>query len=396
VPDDESNSEISLDDIRKLIETARLLHFVCAPLPIASAIRPAEADLRGFTRLFRVVSAMLQNLADSYIDYLCSTGHIVARRFEKVLPWREALAGLGYEPEKILHFTQVMLGLPRRRRSSGQNLPSGAEAVLPGMQAPCAYLIANTDRTNLVTQIEISPQMLSIHMYALNRSTPEWRSAVPGYVKSSVKAQSIKYFAFELSKYKKLLHAKSFVYDFQLRYVASLLKPVEPVLESTNGQLGGASEPRPPAAVYSSDSEVDEANNASDCSESSDPDAAEHGHISGANRGSGSRGTVAQQLHVHIDLMSFFAELAEQRYFSTRFSSRRLVRTRLPLTHREIYEYFLSHSERYHFYTDGCRPTTACPGSGPQGGKLPLSSVCSDITTHSGCYRLYEGAVADG
>ncbi|KAJ2105136.1 hypothetical protein GGI16_002478, partial [Coemansia sp. S142-1] len=396
VPDDESNSEISLDDIRKLIETARLLHFVCAPLPIASAIRPAEADLRGFTRLFRVVSAMLQNLADSYIDYLCSTGHIVARRFEKVLPWREALAGLGYEPERILHFTQVMLGLPRRRRSSGQNLPSGAEAVLPGMQAPCAYLIANTDRTNLVTQIEVSPQLLSIHMYALNRSTPEWRSAVPGYVKSSVKAQSIKYFAFELSKYKKLLHAKSFVYDFQLRYVASLLKPVEPVLESTNGQLRGASELQPPAAVYSSDSEADEANNASDCSESSDPDAAEHGHFSGANRGSGSRGTVAQQLHVHIDLMSFFAELAEQRYFSTRFSSRRLVRTRLPLTHREIYEYFLSHSERYHFYTDGCRPTTASPGSGPQGGKLPLSTVCSDVTTHSGCYRLYEGAVADG
>ncbi|KAJ2059640.1 hypothetical protein GGI17_004286 [Coemansia sp. S146] len=396
VPDDESNSEISLDDIRKLIETARLLHFVCAPLPIASAIRPAAADLRGFCRLFRVVSAMLQNLADSYIDYLCSTGHIVARRFEKVLPWREALAGLGYEPEKVLHFTQVMLGLPRRRRSSGQHLPSGAEAVLPGIQAPCAYLIANTDRTNLVTQIEVSPQMLSIHMHALSRSTPEWRSAVPGYVKSSVKAQSIKKFAFELSKYKKLLHAKSFVYDFQLRYVASLLKPVEPTSASATGQAEGASKHKPPVAVYSSESEADEVDSASDYSEPSEADAAEYGHFSGASHGSGSWGTVAQQLHVHIDLMSFFAELAEQRYFSTRFSSRRLVRTRLPMAHREIYEYFLSHSERYHFYTEGCRPTTACLGSSPQGGKLPLSSVCSDIATHSGCYRLYEGAIADG
>ncbi|KAJ2332670.1 hypothetical protein GGH91_006116, partial [Coemansia sp. RSA 2671] len=261
VPKDESSSEISLDDIRMLIDNARLLHFVCAPLPIARGIKPASVDLRGFSRLFRVVSAMLQNLADSYIDYLCSTGYIVARRFEKALPWREALAGLGYEPDMVAHFTQVILGLPRRRRSSSQHVHSDAESVLPEIQAPCAYLIANTDRTNLVTQIEVSPQMLSIHMHALSRSTPEWRSAVPGYVKSSVRKQSIKKFAFELSKYKKLLHAKSFVYDFQLRYVASLLKPVEPAVVSATDQAGGAFEYKhrqPTAAIYSSDSEAGE------------------------------------------------------------------------------------------------------------------------------------------
>ncbi|KAJ2029624.1 hypothetical protein IWW57_001614 [Coemansia sp. S610] len=399
VPKDESSSEISLDDIRMLIDNARLLHFVCAPLPIARGIKPASVDLRGFSRLFRVVSAMLQNLADSYIDYLCSTGYIVARRFEKALPWREALAGLGYEPDMVAHFTQVILGLPRRRRSSSQHVHSDAESVLPEIQAPCAYLIANTDRTNLVTQIEVSPQMLSIHMHALSRSTPEWRSAVPGYVKSSVRKQSIKKFAFELSKYKKLLHAKSFVYDFQLRYVASLLKPVEPAVVSATDQAGGAFEHKhrqPTAAIYSSDSEAGEGDCASDCSEPSDAGAAENGVFFGTNRRKGSWSTVAQQLHVHIDLMSFFAELSEQRYFSTRFSSRRLVRTRLPMTHREIYEYFLSHSERYHFYTDGCRPTIACSGPGAQGGKLPVSSVCSDIATLSGCYRLYEGANADG
>ncbi|KAJ2731887.1 hypothetical protein IW152_004228 [Coemansia sp. BCRC 34962] len=397
-PKDERSSEISLDDIRMLIDNARLLHFVCAPLPIARGIKPASADLRGFSRLFRVVSAMLQNLADSYIDYLCSTGHIVARRFEKALPWREALAGLGYEPENVAHFTRVMLGLPRRRRSSSQHLPSDAESVLPEIQAPCAYLIANTDRTNLVTQIEVSPQMLSIHMHALSRSTPEWRSAVPGYVKSSVKTQSIKKFAFELSKYKKLLHAKSFVYDFQLRYIVSLLKPVEPAEVSAADQAGEASKHKhqPIAAIYSSDSEVDEVDYASDCSEPSGTDAAENDLFFGMNRRKGPWSTVAQQLHVHIDLMLFFAELSEQRYFSTRFSSRRLVRTRLPMTYREIYEYFLSHSERYHFYTDGCRPTIACSGPSVQSGKLPVSSVCSDIATHSGCYRLYEGTNADG
>ncbi|KAJ2336085.1 hypothetical protein GGI00_001028, partial [Coemansia sp. RSA 2681] len=418
VPNDDSSSEISMDDIRKLIDNARLLHFVCAPLPISSAIKPSAADLRGFSRLFRVISAMLQNLADSYIDYLCSTGYIVARRFEKVLPWREALGGLGYEPEKVLYFTQTMLGLPRRRRSSSQNLPSSAEAMLPGIQTSCAYLIANTDRTNLVTQVEVNPQMLAIHMHALSRSTPEWRSAVPGYVKSSIKAQSIKHFTFELSKYKKLLHAKSFVYDFQLRYVASLLRTLEPALASPTGQpsahdvsdsharghsigaaqqhqAGGAPAHRcqQTATVYSSDSGADGV----DSAESSDgADVAEHDRPAGASRKAGSRGTVAQLLHVHIDLMAFFAELDEQRYFSTRFSSRRLVRTRLPMTHREIYEYFLSHSERYHFYTDGCRPATARAAQSPQDKRLPLSSVCSDLATHSGCYRLYEGAIADG
>ncbi|KAJ2745233.1 hypothetical protein GGI20_002334 [Coemansia sp. BCRC 34301] len=384
--DDDSSGEISLDDIRKLVENARLLHFVCAPLPISSAIRPATADLRGFKRLFRVVSAMLQNLADSYIDYLCSTGYIVARRFEKVLPWREALAGLGYEPEKILYFTQAMLGQPRRRRSSSQNLPSSAEATLPGIQTPCAYLIANTDRTNLVTQVEVCPQMLSIHMHALSRSTPEWRSAVPGYVKSSVKAQSIQYFTFELSKFKKLLHVKSFVYDFQLRYVASLLKPLEPALPSPTRK-------HHPAAVYSSDSGTDEFGSAES---SDDSDIADHGRPPGANRNGGFRGTVAQLLQVHVDLMPFFAELDEQRYFSTRFSSRRLVRTRLPMAHREVYEYFLSHSERYHFYTDGCRPVTTRPAQSPGDKKVLISSVCSDLATHAGCYRLYEGAIADG
>ncbi|KAJ2558240.1 hypothetical protein GGH95_005050, partial [Coemansia sp. RSA 1836] len=407
-----------MDDIRKLIDNARLLHFVCAPLPISSAIKPSAADLRGFSRLFRVISAMLQNLADSYIDYLCSTGYIVARRFEKVLPWREALGGLGYEPEKVLYFTQTMLGLPRRRRSSSQNLPSSAEAMLPGIQTSCAYLIANTDRTNLVTQVEVNPQMLAIHMHALSRSTPEWRSAVPGYVKSSIKAQSIKHFTFELSKYKKLLHAKSFVYDFQLRYVASLLRTLEPALASPTGQpsahdvsgsharghsigaaqqhqAGGAPAHRcqQTATVYSSDSGADGVDSAES---SDDADVAEHDRPAGASRKAGSRGTVAQLLHVHIDLIAFFAELDEQRYFSTRFSSRRLVRTRLPMTHREIYEYFLSHSERYHFYTDGCRPATARAAQSPQDKRLPLSSVCSDLATHSGCYRLYEGAMADG
>ncbi|KAJ2811130.1 hypothetical protein FBU31_007841, partial [Coemansia sp. 'formosensis'] len=185
----------------------------------------------------------------------------------------------------------------------------------------------------------------------------------------------------------------------------TLLKPVEPTLVGATGhpgtsmhQAGGASENKrqPVVAIYSSDSEADEADCASDGSELSDADVAGNGRYSGANHRDGTLGTFAQQLHVHIDLMSFFAELAEQRYFSTRFSTRRLVRTRLPMTHREIYEYFLSHSERYHFYTDGCRPTTAGSGSSPQGGKVPLSSVCSDIATHSGCYRLYEGALADG
>ncbi|KAJ2908839.1 hypothetical protein GGI21_002483, partial [Coemansia aciculifera] len=421
---DDSTNEISLDDIQKLIENARLLHFVCAPLPISSAIKPAAADLRGFSRLFRVVSAMLQNLADSYIDYLCSTGYIVARRFEKVLPWREALAGLGYEPEKVLHFTQIVLGLPRRRRSSSQNLPSNAEATLPGIQTSCAYLIANTDRTNLVTKVEVSPQMLSIHMHALSRSTPEWRSAVPGYIKSSIRGQSIKLFTFELSKYKKLLHAKSFVYDFQLRYVASLLKPLEPALASPTSQLGGAAAHDLPSgghharglssggtaqlhqqagrylagkrqqarAIYSSDSEAEEVDSAESGDEA---DVAEQ--LEGSSAGASRKGTVAQLLHVHIDLMLFFAALDEQRYFSTRFSSRRLVRTRLPMTHREIYEYFLNHSERYHFYTDGCRPAPDDAVQSPLSKKqVPLSSMCSDLATHSVCYRLYEGAIADG
>ncbi|KAJ2008684.1 hypothetical protein H4R26_000003 [Coemansia thaxteri] len=416
--EDDGANEISLDDIKKLVENARLLHFVCAPLPLASSIRPVAADLRGFSRLFRVVSAMLQNLADSYIDYLCSTGYVVARRYEKVQPWREALASLGYSPGKVAQLTLAFVGQPRRRYSAaGQLQPSNAEAALPGIQTPCAYLIANTDRTNLLTDIEVSPQMLSIHMHALSRFSHEWRSAVPGYLKSSIRPQSIKHFTFELSKYKKLLHAKSFVYDFQLRYVASLLKPLEPapkqssnlpssrgVLDNQTAAFAASLDPRTDAlahdsrlvcVVYSSDSDADDADSLSDSASSSDVDIANCPQLPGASRVHGSRRNVAQMLHVHIDLVAFFGDLSEQRYFSTRFSSRRLVRTKTPLKHREIYEYFLGHSEQYHFSTDGCRPLKGASPSNPPDDKALLAGMCSELATHSGCYRLYEGVLAD-
>ncbi|KAJ2732732.1 hypothetical protein H4R23_002779, partial [Coemansia sp. Cherry 401B] len=103
------------------------------------------------------------------------------------------------------------------------------------------------------------------------------------------------------------------------------------------------------------------------------------------------RRTVAQALHVHVDLTLFMRALSQQRYYSTRFSSRRLVRAQFPVMHPEMYEYFLDHSERYHFYTDGCRPPTQDDQSG-----ISAPALCSDQALHSGCYRLYDGVLSEG
>ncbi|KAJ1878652.1 hypothetical protein LPJ57_003290 [Coemansia sp. RSA 486] len=395
-----------------IMESARLLHFVCAPLPITGSIKPAGTDARAFTRLFRVISAFLQNLADSYVDYLCSTGYIVARRFEKQLSWRESLQSLGYPPDKVAQFTNAVLGQPRPFFGH-QN--STAEATLPSIQISSAYLFGSTERTNLVTDIEVSPEMISIRMHALSRFTSEWRSAVPGYLRSSVNPQSIKKFTFDISRYKKLLHIKSFVYDFQLRYVANLLKPVGGI------QPRSADESQAPNhdncrdhAIYSSDSDSDSqsegssnGNSSGDSANDDDGQIWVSGEHEGAQdddadaRPAGPRGgqkTVAQALHVHVDLTVFLADLSEQRYFSTRYSSRRLVRARFPTMYREMYEYFLAHSKRYQFYTDGCRPPmgenyTSAPS--PSSRSVPVVDLCSEKASHSGCYRLYEGVLPD-
>ncbi|KAJ1938881.1 hypothetical protein EC988_007459, partial [Linderina pennispora] len=97
-----------------------------------------------------------------------------------------------------------------------------------------------------------------------------------------------------------------------------------------------------------------------------------------------------QSLHVHVDLMRFFNALAQQRYYSTRFSSRRLVRTQFAVTHRDVFEYFLDHSERYHYYTAGTRPLIDCHNSQPE----DVDSQDNNASLFAGCYRLYEGVQA--
>ncbi|KAJ1951350.1 hypothetical protein FBU59_000211 [Linderina macrospora] len=360
--------EVSLEDIKMIMENARLLHFVCAPLPLTSALKPNMLDRRGFLRLFCAISALLQNLADSYVDYLCSTGYVVAKRFEERYLWKDALNSLGYSAEQIQLVTQkVSLKQP---------------IELPYIQVPRAYLFANTERSNLVTDVGVYPDMLSIRMHALSRFTSEWRSAVPGYVKSSVNPQSIKRFTLELSKFKKLLHAKSFAYDFQLRYVACLLKPL-------------AVDDLP-----ASDTEDDGGSDNSQASDSSDSEADEYAKVANQMGIDGRKWnarlkrdikrTVVQSLHVHVDLMRFFNTLAQQRYYSTRFSSRRLVRTQFAVKHRDVFEYFLDHSERYHFYTSGTRPLIERHRNGSE----DPGSLDANTSLFSGCYRLYEGVQA--
>ncbi|ORX68282.1 hypothetical protein DL89DRAFT_268781 [Linderina pennispora] len=316
----ESASKEKPPPAEMIMENARLLHFVCAPLPLTSALKPNTLDVRGFLRLLCVISALLQNLADSYIDYLCSTGYVVTKRFEEQYSWKDALSSLGYSAEQIQRFTQ--------QASLKQS------AKLPYIQVPRAYL----------------------------RFTSEWRSAVPGYVKSSVNPQSIKRFTLELSKFKKLLHAKSFVYDFQLRYVASLLKP-----------------------LAADDLPASDAGDDEDDDDDDDEIASQMG-IDGrkwnARLKRDIKRTVAQSLHVHVDLMRFFNALAQQRYYSTRFSSRRLVRTQ--------FAYFLDHSERYHYYTAGTRPLIDRHNSQPE----DAGSQDDNASLFAGCYRLYEGVQA--
>ncbi|KAJ2120719.1 hypothetical protein IW147_004858 [Coemansia sp. RSA 720] len=389
--DTSHDDEVTLEDIRRILENARLLHFVCAPLPVSTAIRPSGTDQRAFKRLFRVVSAMLQDLADCYIDYLCSTGYVVARRYEKPSPWRDALARLGYESAKIAQFTSAVLGGSYTHKARSEVV----EATLPSIQIPGAYLFVNTERSNLVTDIEVSPEMLSIRMHALSRFTSEWRSAVPGYVKSSVSQRSIKKFTFELSKFKKLLHAKSFVYDFQLRYAASLLRPIASAAARMDSGTVRSHKDSDQYAVYSSDSDIDSNSSPSE-GESSDVGVTSDHVLQPHSRSARRQRTVAQVLHVHVDLTLFMRALSQQRYYSTRFSSRRLVRAQYPVIHREMYEYFLDHSERYHFYTDGCRPPLGPSGhSEVHDGSVPIPTLCPGHALHSGCYRLYEGVLPE-
>ncbi|KAJ2805655.1 hypothetical protein H4R20_001999 [Coemansia guatemalensis] len=395
------------------MENARLLHFVCAPLPLSTAIKPMGTDQRAFDRLFRAISAMLQNLADSYIDYLCSVGYIVARRYERARPWKEALAGLGYSSDSISLFTDSVLGESQHDSYPHSARSEAALATLPSIQVPGAYLFANTERSNLVTDVEVSPEMLSIRMHALNRFTSEWRSTVPGYVKSAVMPQSIKKFTFELAKFKKLLHIKSFVYDFQLRYVACILKRIHPEPSRFSGDGDGNGDGvgsgshnlQEQFTIYSSDSELDDTGDSSSSDETSNLEADGSGlfaeAVSPAGTAEGRRNrrlrkrTIAQALCVHIDLTIFLRALSQQRYYSTRFSSRRLVRTQFPIMHREMYEYFLDHSERYHFYREGCRPPSSEEEQYGHGRTIPVPDLCSVKALHSGCYRLYEGVLPD-
>ncbi|KAJ2852756.1 hypothetical protein IWW36_000113 [Coemansia brasiliensis] len=397
-PESDLTGEISLADIRRILENARLLHFVCAPLPVSSALKPGGTDQHAFERLFRVVSAMLQDLADCYIDYLCSTGYVVARRYERPCLWHDALAQLGYTSSKISHITSALTD--EARNHSYEHNSQADPSTLPNIQIPGAYLFVNTERSSLVTDVEVRPEMLSIRMHALNRFSSEWRSAVPGYVRSSISQRSIQKFTFELSKFKKLLHAKSFVYDFQLRYVASLLRPIN---GSEEADLNDVKQ----YVVYSSDSDLDASDYSSSDPESSDSDISDSHVLSAihmpnprqihgrrARRAQRVQRTVAQALHVHVDLTLFMSALSQQRYYSTRFSSRRLVRAQFPIMHREMYEYFLDHSERYLFYTDGCRPPTTRPCE-EHGENAQISDLCSDHVLHSGCYRLYDGVLPD-
>ncbi|KAJ2609463.1 hypothetical protein EV177_004450 [Coemansia sp. RSA 1804] len=413
VSNSKNTFEISLENIKMVMESARLLHFVCAPIQITPTIRPAGTDLRAFKRLFYVVSAMLQNLADSYIDYLCSTGYAIAKRYEKEYHWSQALESLGYSPDKISSFTKSFMGKPASGFIQSHHTDT-SNLLLPNIVVPCAYLFANTERSNLVTEVEVNPEMLSIRVYALGRFTPEWRSSVPGYVRSTVNQNSIKNFTFELSKFKKLLHAKSFVYDFQLRYVAYLLKPADSVslalremAQKTSSGRGGLSvNVHSSSALYSSESEDETPSGFSNDldSDGSDLEGATHAGNNtsrpqniGTTKGHGQSRcrVVAQVLHVHIDLTIFFRIMSQQRYYSTRFSSRRLVRTRFPIMHREMYEFFLSHSEHYYFYTEGCRPPIQRGVDGPVSDRVPVPHLCTDVASHSGCYRLYDGIASE-
>ncbi|KAJ2092392.1 hypothetical protein IW138_001154 [Coemansia sp. RSA 986] len=407
---DKRTFEISLENIRMVMESARLLHFVCAPIPISRTIKPTSTDLLAFKRLFYVISAMLQNLADNYIDYLCSTGYAIAKRYEKEYSWSRALESLGYPPDKVSSFTKAFVG-----KSDSTFVPShvaeSQTVPLPSIVVPCAYLFANTERSNLVTEVEVNPDMLSIRVYALGRFTPGWRSSVPGYVRSTVNQHSIKNFTFELSKFKKLLHAKSFVYDFQLRYVSYLLKPADSIsldlhamaqkTSTKDGRL--ADRFCKNAVLYSSESDSESAYEFSDSTDSDLEETAylgagtarpqNLGHAKSHSRSK--RKVVAQVLHVHIDLTVFFGILSQQRYYSTRFSSRRLVRTRFPVMHREMYEYFLDHSRHYYFYTEGCKPPMQGSVDSPLSDRVPAADICTDSASHSGCYRLYDGMFSE-
>ncbi|KAJ1734001.1 hypothetical protein LPJ61_001292 [Coemansia biformis] len=424
---DDSINGVTLEAIRMIMGNARLLHYVCAPLPLSSSIRPDGTDRRSFDRLFRAISAMLQNLTDCYIDYLCSMGFIVARRYESIRPWKSALAGLGYAPAKIAQLTGAILGDSRGNSFSHSARAEQGQAALPGIQVPGAYLFADTERSNLITDVEVSPEMLSIRMYALNRFTSEWRSAVPGYVRTPVNLRTSKKFTFELSKYKKLLHVKSFTYDFQLRYIASLLKHVGPASLNASGRQGelatgpggaagpnadlhthpadmrpraGASQPEHQQNIYSSDSDAGDTDSAESSDEDSDEDA---GDAAASNAAAGEaqqasrtcKRTVAEALHVHVDITIFLDALSQQRYYSTRFSTRRLVRAQHSVMHLELFEYFLGHCERYHFYTKGCRPLAGQQGHGGPGQPMAAADLCPTSALHSGCYRLYEDALPD-
>ncbi|KAJ2748379.1 hypothetical protein IWQ56_007479, partial [Coemansia nantahalensis] len=310
---------------------ARLLHFVCAPLPLSAAIRPTGSGLRAFDRLFRTISAMLQNLTDCYIDYLCSMGFVVARRYESVRPWKAALASLGYAGPKIAQLTAAVLDGADSSSTSHSMRSEQLQATLPGIQVPGAYLFADTERSNLVTDVEVTPEILSIRMFALSRFSSEWRSTVPGYIRSSINPRSINKFTFELSKFKKLLHVKSFAYDFQLRYMASLLRQVDPALQDTGG--GDEHDPLPDAADSSSNSGSSDtgpvgggAGSDKDSGSDESDDGADGPATGGRRRARQPRTrTVAEALHVHLDMTVFFDALSQQRYYSTRFSSRKLV-----------------------------------------------------------------------
>ncbi|KAJ1906544.1 hypothetical protein LPJ81_001293 [Coemansia sp. IMI 209127] len=406
------SSEISLDNMKMVMESARLLHFVCAPIPISRSIKPAGTDLQAFKRLFYVISAMLQNLADNYIDYLCSTGYAIAKRYEKECPWNRALEGLGYPPDKVSSITKAFIGKSTATFAPSRHAES-SNTSLPSVMIPCAYLFANTERSNLVTEMEVNLETLSIRVYALGRFTPGWRSSVPGYVRSTVNQHSIKNFTFELSKFKKLLHAKSFVYDFQLRYVAYLLKPADSIsacLYTMAQQANAGGEDgledefyKHNTALYSSESESESAYDSSKSTDSDHEEAAYPGGSTARPRnlgpaeshGRGKRKVVAQVLHVHIDLAVFFGILSQQRYYSTRFSSRRLVRSRFPVMNREMYEYFSNHSGHYYFYNEGCKPPIQGSVDSPLSDRVPAADLCTDLASHSGCYRLYDGMFSE-
>ncbi|KAJ2681815.1 hypothetical protein GGH99_005021, partial [Coemansia sp. RSA 1285] len=243
----------------------------------------------------------------------------------------QALESLGYSPDKISSFTKSFMGKPASGFIQSHHTDT-SNLLLPNIVVPCAYLFANTERSNLVTEVEVNPEMLSIRVYALGRFTPEWRSSVPGYVRSTVNQNSIKNFTFELSKFKKLLHAKSFVYDFQLRYVAYLLKPADSVslalremAQKTSSGRGGLSvNVHSSSALYSSESEDETPSGFSNDldSDGSDLEGATH---AGNN--------TSRPQNIGVD--------------------------------------------------------------GPVSDRVPVPHLCTDVASHSGCYRLYDGIASE-